>query len=121
MPNEGVLFKKQFGGDAAHTEDHPAIFRSGFLAAGHGAIAVGTVIADTGSGLDAYRIIPLAGDVPAHPNGEIVGIAEFGADAADTSVLYLAHGTVKKALLKMADGSAFTDYAALHILGIYEV
>jgi hypothetical protein len=121
MPNEGLLFNKTFGADAAHTEDHPPIFRNGLLADDHDEIAPGTVIADTGDGLDAYRIIPEVDNVEAHPNGDIVGVAEFGAKADETAVTYLAHGTVKKGLLTVADGSAFTDYAALHKLCIYEV
>jgi hypothetical protein len=121
MPNEGVLFKKEFGGDVAHTEDHPPLFKSGVLAAGHGAIPIGMVIVNTSAGLDAYAIIPATNDVPAHPNGDIAGVVEYGAEPTDTAIVYLIHGTVKSKFLKKAGGTVFTDYAALHAVGIYEV
>lgn len=112
--NEGTLGRMQFGGERAHTNDHPPIFRDAAPSVSGTAIKVGTLIyLDDG---EAAVWTPAL-------NKPIHGVVDLPYEPGDDSVLYLAHGTVKKDLLK--DGSeSELDAAAITALeeaGIYPV
>lgn len=108
--NEGTLFKQTFGGDPAHTEDHPPVILNGILAAGHEGVASGTVLISHEDGITPYS-----------GTGTIIGVCDIPADNDSVTVSYVAHGTVKAGRLKNADGSPFTNYSVLALIGIYAV
>jgi hypothetical protein len=111
MSNEGVLGKWHFGGEHAHTPDHPPVLLSGNKKSGSGAFAAGLLLARDASG----ELIPYAGA------GTLVGVCDSPADEEAESCVYLAHGTVKARLLTKEGGSALAaaDILALNVLTIY--
>jgi hypothetical protein len=108
MPNEGNLGQHKFGGDHAHTEDHPPVFLS---APAKGKFEAGHVLASEGG-----FIVINDGTKP------VVGVAPEDFDAGEgASMSYLAHGCAKGGMLKYADNTPITDFADITAAGIYPV
>lgn len=107
--NEGVVRRDHFGGEVAHTNDHPAILFGGMK--GDVELVPGMLLEKDENG----ELIPYTG------TGNIAGVNDGPRDADDTTCIYLVHGTCKKRMLARADGSAATetDIAALLAMGIY--
>lgn len=116
MPhNEGFLGKQEIGGNSVYTEDHKPVILNGKLKVNHADISEGSVLTfDTDGKLDV---------IGASNTLQIAGVAVEAVSASDAQgyIAYLAHGTVKAAMLQMADGAAFTDYAKLAATGIYAI
>lgn len=111
MANEGSLYKGSFGGDAVHTEDHPPIFCNGIMEDGHGGVATGTLlIRNAGGKLEKYS-----------GTGTLAGVCAIAVNDDQTTATYVAHGTVRTGMLKLADGTSFTNHAALAAIGVYAV
>lgn len=110
--NEGTLGKFRFGGERAHTLEHPPILRVASPA-------------DPDLDLKEGTIVELAfGKVAPWVAGEIIGVVDAPFDPeTDEAVIYLAHGTVKGRLLKTSSGTApdALALAALEAAGIYPV
>lgn len=112
MPiNQGVIGTFEFGGETAHTGDHPPVLLSGVKKAGSGAFTVGLLLARDNAG----EFSPYDG------TGTLAGVCDEprGDDAAEC--VYLAHGTVKARLLTRDGGAALSaaDVAALNAMTIY--
>ena len=112
MVNEGVLGRHHFGGEHAHTEDHPAVILSGKVKAGTVAMPAGMLLAVDGNG----DIIPYAGT-------GLVGVNDLPYAVGDEVCTYLAHGTVKARLLvKSGNAPAVAaDIKALNTMGVWPV
>lgn len=108
--NEGVLRRDHFGGEVAHTTDHPPILFGGVK--GEVELAAGVLLTVDG---DTGELVPFAG------TGTIAGVNDGPRDADDETCSYLVHGTCKRRMLIRADGTAATDadIAALVAMGIY--
>ena len=110
MANEGVLGKFHFGGEHAHTEDHPSVILSGKVKAGAAAMPAGMLLAMDSNG----EIIPYAG-------ADLIGVNDVPYTAGEEACIYLAHGTVKaRMLVKTGDVAAVAaDIQALNKVGIW--
>lgn len=104
--NEGVLGTWSFGGDHAHTQDHPPVLLSGAVAVNSGVYPAGLVLMrDEDGDLAPWDGI---GDPEDEVNG-IAGVCDMRCNTADqVSCVYLAHGTVRAAVLTKAGGAALT-------------
>ena len=111
MPmNEGVLAKLSFGGETAHTSDHPPVLLSGSKKAGSGAFTAGLLLARDAAG----EFAPYTG------TGTLAGVCDEPCDADAETCVYLAHGTVKARLLTKGGAAvAADDVAKLHTITIY--
>lgn len=116
MPhNEGFLGKQAIGGNSVYTEDHKPVILNGKLKTNHSDISEGSVLTfDTDGKLDV---------IGANNTLQIAGVAVEAVSAGDAQgyIAYLAHGTVKAAMLKGADGVAFTDFQKLQTSGVYAI
>lgn len=111
MANEGSLYKGTFGEDTAHTYDHQPVLQNGILEDGHGGVAVGTLLIKNTSGkLEKYS-----------GTGQLIGVCAVTVMPAQSTVTYLAHGTVKAGKAILEDGTLFTEYDKLNAIGIYAV
>lgn len=109
--NQGIIGTYEFGGETAHTSDHPPVLLSGVKKAGSGAFTTGLLLARDASG----ELSPYGG------TGTLAGVCDEPRDEDDTECVYLAHGTAKARLLTKAGGVALADadVAALNALTIY--
>ena len=110
--NEGLLSKHHFEGEVAHTGDHPPVFRWGVPADSCPAMGAGMLLTAADGKIS-----------PSNGSGAIVGVLDEPFEAGDASLKYLAHGTVKLAMLKVSGGDApdASALAALEAAGIYPV
>ena len=119
MANEGFLGKFEFKGERAATDDHPVIIRALPLSeAAAEDIAVGTLLkAVSGeNGAVSYAAF-LSSDTEAKP----VAVVDSPCDKGETSVIAVAHGTVKTRILITGDGQTPTaqQLAALAASGVF--
>ncbi len=110
--NEGTLGRFSFGGERAHSLEHPPVLR--FATPDNPSLELkeGTLVA-----LVSGKIAPWT-------TGAIAGVVDAPFDPdTDEVVMYLAHGTVKGRLLKNSSGTApdAAALAALEAAGIYPV
>lgn len=97
--NEGVLGTFSFKGDHAHTMDHPPVLCSGAVKQNNGVYPAGLVLMRDGDG----TLVPWDG--AATPTG----VCDLPCDTATLpACVYLAHGTVRAAVLTKAGGAALT-------------
>lgn len=109
--NEGVLTRIAFGGERAHTGDHPPVLLSGPKKADAGAFPVGLLLA-----------VDAAGELFAYTGtGTLAGVCDEPSDADAADCVYLVHGIVKARLLSRAGGTAAetADIGELRQLGIF--
>ena len=112
MANEGVLGSFRFGGEHAHTEDHPAVILSGTVKAGTPDMPAGMMLALDGNG----DIIPYAGT-------GLIGVNDMPYTTGDEICTYLAHGTAKARMLVKAGNvpAVAADIQALNKMGVWPV
>ena len=113
LRNEGSLGKWSFGGESAHTEDHPPVFVTYPVQSGTGDMPPGMVLAlDTNGEAGPYN-----------GTGAVAGVNDMPYSAGDPVCTCLAHGAVKARLL-VKDGGAeltFADIQALRTIGVFPV
>lgn len=112
--NEGVLGTLHFGGEHAHTNDHPPILLDGVKAAAAGAFTAGLLLAVDEDG----ALLPYTGEEGANT---LAGVCDEPSPADATGCVLLVHGTVNSRLLTVSGGAApaAADLAALRALGIW--
>lgn len=117
MNNEGTLSRHHFGGESAHTGDHPPVFRFHPPVAGCEDMEAGEMLYFF-DGLVGPWVAPGEGvDPPV-----LAGILDIPFSKGEPAVKLLAHGTVKERLLKKAGSTPSTaDFLALETSGIFPV
>ncbi len=112
MANEGVLGKFHFGGEHAHTDDHPPVLLSGKVKAGTAEMPAGMLL-----GID------VGGDIIPYAGTGLIGVSDQPCPAGEDYCVYLAHGTVKTRMLVRSGNTPATvaDIQALNKMGIWSV
>ncbi|MBQ7607488.1 MAG: hypothetical protein IJU76_05910 [Desulfovibrionaceae bacterium] len=106
MANEGFLGKFEFKGERAATDDHPPIIRVlPLTVAAPADIPVGTLLKPVEGSDGALTYSPfLSTDADAKP----VAVVDSPCEKGETSVIAVAHGTVKTRVLVTGDSQTPT-------------
>ncbi len=115
--NEGTLSTHHFGGESAHTGDHPPVFRWHPPVAGCDDMEAGELMYFY-NGFVGPWVAPEENDEPP----VLAGVLDVPFSEGETVVKLLAHGSVKQRLLKK-NGSALSsdDFITLETSGIFPV